>query len=344
MKSAVIARLVGLLAVALVAWPAMAEPVAEFYSGKRVSIYVGSATGGGYDAYARLVARHLSKHIPGNPTVVVMNMPGAGGIKAANYLYRIAPQDGTALGAFQREQLTMPLLEPRNTQLEYDPRKFNWLGSLNSETGVIIASASAPHRTMKDVFQTDLVVASTGPASDYLAKFLNVVLGTKFKLVTGYKSSTDAYLALERGEVQGRISQGWTGDRAVVEPWHKAGKVNFLAVVGLKPSSYFPGLPLVTDFATTDKQRQVLQLILVSQLWGRPFALPPEVPADRVTAMRKAFSALLADPAFLEEAERLKLDLAPVAPEEIERLLADAYASPADVVEAARAGIALDGR
>jgi tripartite-type tricarboxylate transporter receptor subunit TctC len=238
----------------------------------------------------------------------------------------------------------MPLLEPRNTQLEYDPLKFNWLGSLNSETGVIIASASAPHRTMQDVFQTELIVASTGPASDYLAKFLNVVIGTKFKLVTGYKSSTDAYLALERGEVQGRISQGWTGDRAVVEPWHKAGKVNFLAVVGLKPSSYFPGLPLVTDFATTDKQRQVLQLILVSQLWGRPFALPPGVPADRVAAMRRAFSTLLDDPAFLEEAERLKLDLAPVAAEEIERLLADAYASPADVVEAARAGVALDQR
>jgi tripartite-type tricarboxylate transporter receptor subunit TctC len=332
----------GIFAMAAFALPVAAQSVADFYKGKRLSIYVGSTTGGGYDAYARHVARHIGRLLPGAPETVVMNMPGGGGLKVTNFLYSVAPKDGTAFGTLQRNMLTAPLLEARTENNAFEPQKFNWLGSLNTETGVIISSTTAPHKTMDDLFKTELIVGSSGPATDFLPLFLNNVIGTKFKIVQGYQSSTEAYLALERGEVQGRVSGGWTGDRKTVEPWHAAGKVRYLAVVSLKASAYFPGLPLVTDYAKTDEQKQVMELILSSQLWGRPFTMPPGVPSDRVAAMRKAFVDLTKDAAFVAEAEKLQLDLELVDGPEIDAIMARVYAAPLAVVDIARKAIGAD--
>lgn len=322
--------------------PASADSVSDFYKGKRLSIYVGSTTGGGYDSYARHVARHIGRLLPGEPATIVQNMPGGGGLKVANFLYGVAPKDGTAFGTLQRNLLTAPLLEARTENASYDPAKFNWLGSLNTETGVIIASTSAPHKTMDDLFKTTLIVGSSGPSTDFLPLFLNNVIGTKFKIVQGYQGSVEAYLALERGEVQGRVSGGWTSDRQIVEPWFKAGKVHYLSVVSLKPSPYFPDVPLVTDYAKTEEQKQVMELILSSQLWGRPFTAPPGVPNDRVAALRGAFEGLVKDAAFVAEAEKLKLDIELVSGEEIDTILKRVYATPPQYVKAARAAIQAD--
>jgi len=340
---------IGLLAsiaagILTIAVPANAQSVADFYKGKRLSIYVGSTTGGGYDAYARHVARHIGRLLPGAPESVVLNMPGGGGLKVTNFLYSVASKDGTAFGTLQRNMLTAPLLETRTENNAFDPQKFNWLGSINTETGVIIFSTAAPHKTMDDLFKTELMVGSSGPSTDFLPLFLNNVIGTKFKIISGYQSSTEAYLALERGEVEGRVSGGWTGDRKTVEPWHAAGKVRYLAVVSLKPSDYFPGLPLVTDYAKTDEQKQVMEVILSSQLWGRPFTLPPGVPSDRVAAMRKAFSDLTKDAEFVAEAKKLQLDLELVDGPEIDTIMARVYATPASVVEVARNAIKADAK
>lgn len=330
----------GIFAMAAFTAPALAQSGADFYKGKRLSIYVGSTTGGGYDSYARHVARHIVRLLPGEPTAVVQNMPGGGGLKVANYLYAVAPKDGTAFGTLQRNLLTAPLLETRTEAAAYDPAKFNWLGSLNTETGVIIASTKAKVRTMDDLFKTELIVGSSGPSTDFLPLFLNNVIGTKFKIVQGYAGAVEAYLALERGEVEGRVSGGWTSDRQIVEPWYAKGQVRYLAVVSLKDSPYFPGVPLITDYAKTEEQKQVMQLILSSQLWGRPFVLPPDVPKARVEAMRQAFYALVKDKDFVAEAEKQKLDLELITGEEIDGILQKVYATPPQYVEVARKAIA----
>lgn len=322
-----------------IAVPAAAQSVTDFYKGKQLSIYVGSTTGGGYDSYARHVARHIVRLLPGEPKAVVQNMPGGGGLKVANFLYAVAPKDGTAFGTLQRNLLTAPLLETRTENAGYDPSKFNWLGSLNTETGVIIASTKAKVQTMDDLFKTELIVGSSGPSTDFLPLFLNNVIGTKFKIVQGYAGSVEAYLAMERGEVEGRVSGGWTSDRQIVEPWFAKGQVRYLAVVSLKDSPYFPGVPLIMDYAKSDEQKQVMQLILSSQLWGRPFTLPPGVPEARVEAMRKAFYGLVKDKEFVAEAKKLKLDLELVSGEEIETIMQKVYATPTQYVEAARKAI-----
>jgi tripartite-type tricarboxylate transporter receptor subunit TctC len=330
-----------MIGVSCLAGAASAQPIADFYRGKHIFLYVPSAAGGGYDAYGRLVSRHLANHIPGNPTIVVENKPGAGGVTAANYLYKVAPKDGTAMGSVQREMLTMPLLDTRNMDVQFDALKFDWFGSLNEETGVIIASTTAPVRTMEDLFKTELLVASTGVAQDYLAVFLNKMIGTRFKSVTGYQSSVESYLALQRGEVQGRISQGWTGDRDTVEPMYNAGKVRYLAVVAPKASPYFPGLPLVGDYAKNDADKEVMDLILDNQLWGRPFALPPGVPSERSAALHAAFRAMLDDPEFKTEAARTKLDISFLSGEQLSALLTHIYSLPPAIVAAARASVAV---
>jgi tripartite-type tricarboxylate transporter receptor subunit TctC len=318
---------------------ASAQSVEQFYKGRRLSLLVASAAGGGYDAYARLVTRYLGRFVPGNPTFIVQNMPGAGGAIAANYLYNVAAKDGSVLGEAQREVLVAPLLESRNIENHYDARKFNWLGSLNSETGLIVAWHTTPHKTFEDLLKSPLLVGSTGPSEDFLPIFLNKALGTKLKLVLGYRGSTDVYLAMERGEVEGRVSNGWSGDKGILAPWLRDGKVRFLVALALQKSRVLPDLPLITDFAHTATERQVLELLLVSSLWGRPFALPPGVPNDRVAALRKAFTDMTNDPDFLAEAARLDIDIEIMDFNKIDEVLAHAYQSPPDVIEAARQAI-----
>jgi tripartite-type tricarboxylate transporter receptor subunit TctC len=301
---------------------------------------VGSAAGGGYDAYARFVARHLGRFIPGNPGFVVQNMPGAAGALAAGNLYNIAAKDGTVMELFQRETLIAPLLESRNIENRYDARRFNWLGSLNSETGVIVVRGTTPHRTFDDLLTKEIIVGSTGPSSDFLTVAMNRVLKTKFKLVGGYRSSVEVYLAMERGEVEGRVSNGWSGDKGILAPWVREGKARLLVALTLKKSHELPDLPLITDFVHDPTDRAVLELILAGGLWGRPFALPPGVPQDRIAALRKAFREMTNDAEFIAESQKLDLDLDVMDGAQINAILEKAYASPPPIVEAARAAIA----
>jgi tripartite-type tricarboxylate transporter receptor subunit TctC len=326
-------------------WLAVVSTVAAqsadpFYRGRRLTMLVASAAGGGYDAYARLVARHLGRFIPGNPTFVVQNMPGAGGAIAAGYLYNVAAKDGTVLGEFQREVLIAPLLESRKLENRYDARKFNWIGSLNSETGLIVAWHTTQLKTFNDLTTTPLLVGSTGPSEDFLSIFLNKTLGTRLKMVEGYRSSVDVYLAMERGEVEGRVSNGWSGDKGFLAPWLRDGKVRFLVALSARKSEVLPDLPLITDFARNASDRQVMELLLTSSLWGRPFAFPPAVPADRVAALRKAFDAMTQDAAFLAEARRLDIDIDVLDGSRIAEILDRAYNSPPDVIDTARHAIA----
>jgi tripartite-type tricarboxylate transporter receptor subunit TctC len=318
---------------------AAAQPVEPFYKDKRLTMIVASAVGSGYDAYGRMVARHLGRFIPGGPTVVVQNMPGAGGAVAASHLYNIAPKDGSTLALLQRENLVAPLLESRNIENRYESRRFGWLGSLNSETGVIVVRSSTPHRSFNDLLTTELMVGSTGPSTDFLTIWMNRALKTKMKIVAGYRSSTDVYLAMDRGEMEGRVSNGWSGDKRIVAPWVKQGKARLLLALALRPSRELPDLPLITEFVKGDTDRQVMELILYGGLWGRPVALPPDVPKERVDALRKAFTAMVGDAAFIAEANKLDLDLEPIDGPQIDGLLAKAYAAPPNVVEAARAAI-----
>jgi tripartite-type tricarboxylate transporter receptor subunit TctC len=259
---------------------------------------------------------------------------------AAGNLYNIAPKDGTVFELLQRELLVAPLLESRNIDNHYDARKFNWLGSLNSETGVIVAWHTSPVRSFKDLLTTQLLVGSTGPSSDFMTFGMNKVLKTKLKIVAGYRSSTDVYLAMERGEVEGRVSNGWSGDKNILAPWVRDGKARLLAALTLKKSNELPDLPLVQDFAQTPTDRQVLELLLAGGLWGRPFALPPDVPADRVAAFRKAFIEMTKDGEFLAEVKKLDFDLDVIDGKQIDEVLSHAYASSPEVVEAARQAIA----
>jgi tripartite-type tricarboxylate transporter receptor subunit TctC len=331
--------LLGLWAGLLVVAPASAQSIEPFYKGKRLTMLVGSAVGGGYDAYARFVGRHLGRFIPGNPTFVVQNMPGAAGAVAASNLYNVAARDGTVMEMFQRETLIAPLLESRNIENRYEARKFNWLGSLNSETGVIVVRGSTPHKSFADLLTKEIIAGSTGPSSDFLTIAMNRILKTKFKLVGGYRSSTEVYLAIERGEVEARVSNGWSGDKGILAPWVRDGKARLLVALTLKKSRELPDLPLITDFARDPADRQVLELILFGGLWGRPFALPPDVPKDRVAALRKAFIEMTNDAEFLAEAQKLDLDLDVMPGQQIEEVLAKAYSSPPEVIEAARRAI-----
>ena len=323
----------------LMALPASAQTVEQFYKGKRVTMLVGSAVGGGYDAYARLVSRHLGRFIPGNPAFVVQNMPGAAGAVAAGNLYNVAPRDGTAMEMFQREVLIAPLLESRNIENHYDARKFNWLGSLNSETGVIVVRGSTPHRNFDDLLTKEIIAGSTGPSSDFLTIAMNKVLKTKFKLVGGYRSSVEVYLAMERGEVEARVSNGWSGDKGILAPWVRDGKARLLVALTLKKSHDLPELPLITSYAQNATDRQILELILYGGLWGRPFALAPGVPQDRVAAVRKAFLDMTTDKEFLAEAHKLDLDLDVMDGPQIDEILAKAYTSPPELIEATRRAI-----
>jgi len=336
------ASLAALLIAACWSTQLAADPVADFYRGKRLSLYVGSDAGGGYDSYARLVSRHLGRFIPGNPDLIVQNMPGGGGIRVTNNLYNIAAKDGSAIGLVQRAILTMPLLDARNPEVHYDPLKFKWLGSLNTETGLIIVSSAAPHKDMKDLFEQELLVGSSNPTTDYMPLFLNNVLGTKFKIISGYKSSNDVYLALDRGEVQGRVSNGWAGDKGVLKPWIETNKVRLLAQLSTAKSSLFPHVPLIIDVARTERERQAMELILSAQLWGRPLLMPPEVPEERFQAVRKAFVEMTKDPEFLADAKKVGIDIDIVTGEEIDTLLRRVYATPPDIVEVVRKAVSAD--
>jgi tripartite-type tricarboxylate transporter receptor subunit TctC len=332
---AALVRGVGAAALLFACGTAGAQTPAEFYKGKTVELYIGYSAGGGYDIYARTLARFLGKHIPGNPSVVPKNMTGAGSLLLTNWLYNVAPKDGTAIGAIGRGTGFDPILG--NTKAQFDGPKFNWLGSANNEVSVCVAWHTTGVVKFEDLLTKELVVGGTGAAADtdQFPRITNGVLGTKFKIVTGYPGGNEVGLAMERGEVQGRCGWSWSSVRATNFNWYKEKKINVLMQLALEKHPDLPDVPLVVDLAKTDDQRKVLELIFARQVMGRPFLAPPGVPQDRVEALRKAFMDTLRDKEFLEVAEKAKLEINPVSGAEIQKLVTKLYATPKELTKMA---------
>jgi tripartite-type tricarboxylate transporter receptor subunit TctC len=329
------------LAALLLAVPAAAQSPENFYRGKTVNLLIGTAPGGAYDAYARLLSRHIGRHIPGEPLVVAQNMPGAASLVLANYLYSAAARDGLAFGSVQRGMPLEPLYSGGGSSGgRYDATRFTWIGSISSETGVLLAMSRAGLRNFTDLFDKELIVGAEGGGtsdSELFARLTNAVLNTRARIVTGYKGSADVLLAVEKGEVDGLFVGGWTGLRDKVSPWVASGAAKLLVQIAVRPNPMFPDVPVIMDFAQHDRQRQILRLAFTAQLWGRPYVAPPGLPPERARALRDAFQATMRDPVFLAEAKKLGFDIGPLPGEEMAALIAGLYASPPDIIQATRA-------
>ena len=316
---------------------ASADAVADFYKDKRIRIVQGSAPGGGYDTYARTLARHLPKHIPGHPRIIVQNMPGAGGIVAANYIYNVAPQDGTVIGGLNRASPMAQIMGHSGPR--FDSRKFQWLGSVTNEAGVLAVMKSSGVTKLEDIFTKTAIMGSSGPSDTlFFPAIINNVLGGKFQLVVGYPSTTMVHLAMARNEVHG-LSQSWSSFKIPHVKELKAGKVAVLAQLSLKPHPELTkmGVPMIFDVIdkkhvlpgfTVDEAKNLFRLLLTSKAMGRPYALGPKVPADRVKALRAAFMATVTDPAFIKDANVQGRDVSPVSGKEVQQMIATLANTP----------------
>jgi len=327
-----------LMLLASLCWPptvqpaAAAESVQDFYAGRQVTVIVGSGAGGGYDLQARLMARHLGKHIPGNPTFIVQNMPGAGSLAAANHIANTAPADGSTIALLQRGMLLVRLINPTGVRFEID--KLNWIGSLNSEVGVVLSWHDTGITTAKDLFDKELIVGGiVGVDPETTPKLLNAAIGTKFKIVTGYNTTAQIALAIERGEVQGIGDWSWSSVKAVRPDWLREKKVNVLMQAALHREPELPDVPFALDFVKNPADRKVMELNFTQKTAARPVVAPPGVPADRVAALRAAFAALARDQDFLADAERSKLEIAPLPAEALDKVIALIVNTPPDIAE-----------
>jgi tripartite-type tricarboxylate transporter receptor subunit TctC len=318
--------------------PASAQDsVAQFYRGKQITLYVGSSAGGGYDTYARLLARRFGNAIPGNPAVVVQNMPGAGSNKLAAYIYSVAPRDGTAIGAIFSGAIVQPLL---GDPVQHDPSKFIYLGNANDEAFLCLARSDAPVKTFQDALSHELILGATneGGSTRDFAAMLDNLLGAKLRIVTGYPGSNEILLAIERNEVQGVCGLGWSSVAPQRARLLDSGLVRIILQLTSTghPEMNHMGVPLAAAFAKTDDERQVMRLVFSQLTFGRPYVLPPGTPGDRVAALRAAFMAVLKDPDTMKEAQGMQLDLDPLSGEAVQQEVAKAYATPARIVERAR--------
>lgn len=318
-----ISRASGAVAIALTLAVGTTGPAAaqDFYAGKRIQLAVGTAAGGGYDSYARLFATFGERHIPGKPTIVVQNMPGASGLKAVGYAANDAPRDGTFLITFNN---AMPLYQAlKLTTARFDMRQFHFLGSMSKINNVLSVWHDAGVKTIEDAKIKSVILGATG-ATGTMAMYprlLNHFIGTKFRVVTGYTGSATVNLALARGEVQGRGSTPWTSWKSSHPDWLRDKKLVFLVQFGLRPEPELPHVPMLTDLAQTPEQKEIFEFISANIAIERPFATPPGVPAERVAVLRKAFQAIVADPAFVAEIRKRDLDLEPSTGEEVQRII-----------------------
>jgi tripartite-type tricarboxylate transporter receptor subunit TctC len=310
--------------------------VSEFYRGKQVRIIVGFAAGGNSGLYGDVLGRHMGKHLPGAPAFVPQYMPGGGGLIAANHMASRAARDGTEIAITSRTAAFEPLFG--NKQAQFNAREFNWLGSANIENSVCIADMNQPVKTFDDVRKTELVIGGSGAdAIDMIfPRLANRLLGARFKIVSGYNTSNDILLALERREVHGFCGIGWAFLKLRKSDLLSEKKINILFQIAVDKAPDLPDIPRVQDLAQTNDDRQVLEFLLTPQGMGRPFFAPPEVPRDRVIALRKAFEDTLKDPDFLQEAAKTGLDIQFVSGEQVDRLLERAYATPPELVERAK--------
>lgn len=338
MKS--LARALGLFAACQLA-AAGAVSADDFYAKRQVNMLVGSAPGGGYDIYARLVARHLPKFIAGGPTIVVQNLPAAGSLVAMNTLANSAPRDGSTIGAVQNHIGVEPVLgiTGPTENARFDGRKMNWLGSTSREVPVVVAWSNSPITTFKDVLQREMIVGSSGVATAdaVYARVLNELVGTKFKIIDGYKSASDLTLAAESGEVMGRAGWFVSGMLASHAQQIAEGKVRVLVQLDFQKHPGLPNVPLISEFLSDPAKRQELELSLSYLAAGRPFVAPPEVPADRVKILRGAFTQAVNSAEYLEEAKKMRLDTSPMTGEDVQKLVDSIYATPPEVVKSVRA-------
>lgn len=313
----------GVVLIGLISAPAVRgdDDVRRFYTGKQINLIISTAPGGGVDSYSRLLARHFDRHIPGEPNIVAQNMPGASGVKAANYLYNIAPKDGSVIGHVQRGALVEPLFG--NKELKFDASKVSWIGSLNTEWSVALAGGKSGLNSLQDALEKEFPVAAEGPtASDHIyASVLNGVLGTRFKIISGYKGKAEERFAIEQGEVAGLIGWAWSSVQNLSWQQVQSGQLKVIAFLSPEKQPGFENVPTVYDYAKSDEDRQVLDFIFGPQVLGRPHFAPPGVPEIRVAALRKAFDDTMKDKAFVADADKLRIDVEPVSGVEMQKII-----------------------
>src|SRR5437588_972936 len=311
---------------------AFAQPAQNFYAGKQITLLCGAAVGGGYDAHARLLAHHLARFIPGNPSIIVQNQPAAGSLVAANQIYNTAPKDGTVISLIQRGMLTAKLINPG--QVRFEVARLNWIGNMTTEVGVVLAWRTAPHKSATDLFDKELIVGGhAGVDPELTPRLYNAVLGMKFKIINGYNGTADIALAMEGGEVSGIGDWSWSSLKKQRPQWVRDGSVRLLLQSGLKNDPELPNVPNALEFAKTESDRKVIELFLSQKTVARPIIAPPAVPAERIAILRKAFAALATDREFLADAEKSNLDVDPIPGEEVDKVIALITSAPREVVE-----------
>ena len=310
---------------------ASADPVEDFYRGKRVSLIIGYGTGGGYDTYARLLARFIGEHIPGNPAIIAQNMPGAGSRSAANWLYNVAPKDGTVIATLSQTTPTDQALG--QSGIQFDARKYNWMGNMVVVNNILFVSAKTGVKTLDDAKKNVLALGATGASSPSVLypQVSNNILGTRFKIVSGYPGGGDINLAVERGEVDGRGSDSWASMKANKANWLRDKSINILFQVGPRRETDLADVPLWSDLAQNDEQRQILEVLSGDVAVGRPILTVPDVPVERVNALRRAFDKTMSDPKFLAAAQQAGMYFNPLGGEELQRIVARIL-SPAPAV------------
>lgn len=313
---------------------ANAQSAETFYKGKQIRFIGTSGAGGGYDAYSRLLARHLAGHVPGKPSMVFENMPGASGMRGTNWLYNVASRDGLVMGGTYNTLLTVPLLG--GGMAKYDPTKFEWIGSITTQYNSCMVWHTSPVKTIEDAMKEEVKVATTGMTgnSALTPLMLNMLMNTKFKVISGY-STTETRLAVERGEVDGICGFSYDTYAAANPDWLENNRIRFILQSGSKPVKELKNVPLILDYVKDPKQQAALKVLGVNEEAGRPHMFPPEVPGYLVTAMRRAFDATMKDPKFLAEAHKMKIDPDPMTGEAVQAAIKEAYQAPKDVVELA---------
>ena len=312
------------------------ESVADFYRGKTITITIGATPGGGYDVDARVISRHLGRFIPGNPVIVVQNVPGARGLTNINRLYATYRKDGTAMSVVQRGLLTAPWLNPAGVQ--YDVLRFNWIYSTAAEPGVAILWHTSPHNNVADVRNSEVIIGGSGDSS-IIPQVFNYTMGTKFKLVTGYPGTADLVLAIQRGEIQGIGYYSWSNLATKNRNWLEEKKVKILFQTGTKRHKDLPGIPTSAELALDAGKLQIQDLWLAPLETARPYAMPPDVPADRVAAVRNAFAEMIANADFLDDAKKTGMTIDPRSAEDIIAILRRLASTPPAIIEEARKAV-----
>ena len=330
------------LALVVLSGLACAAGVEDFYKGRNVTLVIGYSVGGGYDAYARLLGRYFGKHIPGNPSIVPEQMTGAGSLRSANFIYSVAAKDGSVFGTFSRSMGISPLVD----KAEFDSRKFTWLGSVTDDNTTCVTWNTSPIKNWDDFLNKPSKFGGEGAGADpdiWTLLYKNV-FGAKAQLVSGYPGTNDVVLAMERGEIDGLCGISWSTIKSRHPEWLTSHSVNIIVQAALKKEPEMSAVPLATELTKTPEQLQIIKLLLISQAMARPFAAPPDIPADRKAALIEAFDATMKDADFLAEAQKLNFDVRPVTAKTIDALLAEVYQTPKDVIARATKAISSEGQ